>query len=122
MAMNNQDNKRENLTTRDSLARYFAWTSTESGVAKLVKGLGILCLLLFIADFIVHRHAKVPGESWFGYHAIVGFVAFTLIVFGATQLRRLIKRDESYYGDQSVDSEEYPEGAGFKYGRGVDES
>ncbi len=113
---------RENLTTRESLARYLAWTSTESGVAKLVKGLSILCVLLFLADFVVHRHAKVPGESWYGYHAVVGFIAFTVIVLGAKQLRRVIKRDESYYGDQSVDSEEYPSSTGFKLGRGVDES
>ena len=78
--------------------------------------------MLFIADFIVHRQAKVPGESWYGYHAVVGFIAFTVIVLGAKQLRRIIKRDESYYGDQSVDSEEYPKSTGFKLGRGVDES
>jgi len=65
-------------------------------------------VLLFLLDFIIHRHAYAPGEGLPGFYAVVGFVAFTLIVLGATQLRRLILRNENYYSPYSVDAEEYP--------------
>jgi len=51
----------------------------------------------------------VPGEAITGYHAVVGFIAFTLIVLGAKLLRVFIRRDESYYAPNSVDAEFYPD-------------
>ena len=91
------------------LARHFLWVDTTSGLNRLIIGLIVLCVFLFAMDFVWHRHTKVPGEEFYGFHAIAGFVSFTVIVLGARALRVLIRRDESYYGDTSVDSENYPE-------------
>ncbi|MFK7860708.1 MAG: hypothetical protein AB8B64_17950 [Granulosicoccus sp.] len=91
------------------LARHFLWVDTSSGLNRLITGLVLLCVFLFAMDFFWHRHVKVPGEEFYGFHAIAGFVSFTVIVFGAKALRVLIRRDESYYGDGSVDGEEYPD-------------
>lgn len=91
------------------LARYFLWVGTSSGLNRLILGLIVLCLFLFAMDFVWHRHTKVPGEEFYGFHAIAGFVSFTVIVLGARMLRLLIRRDESYYSDAGVDSEEYPD-------------
>lgn len=91
------------------LARHFLWVDTSSGLNRLIIGLIVLCIFLFAMDFVWHRHVKVPGEEFYGFHAIAGFVSFTVIVLGAKALRVLIRRDESYYGDKSVDGEEYPE-------------
>jgi len=91
------------------LARHFLWVDTKSGLNRLIIGLVVLCVFLFAMDFIWHRHVKVPGEGFYGFHAIAGFVSFTVIVLGAKALRLLIRRDESYYGDRSVDGEEYPQ-------------
>lgn len=91
------------------LARRFLWADSSDAVERVILGLGILCAVLFLLDFIIHRHAYAPGESLPGFYAIVGFVAFTLIVLGAKQLRRLILRNENYYSPYSVDAEEYPE-------------
>jgi hypothetical protein len=77
-------------------------------VHKLIIGLSVACAFLFIMDFVWHRHVKVPGESLYGFYAIAGFVSFTLVVLGARTLRVFIRRDESYYGEHGVDSEEYP--------------
>ena len=91
------------------LAKHFLWVDTRSGLNRLIIGLLALCVILFAIDFIHHRHTKVPGEEFYGFHAIAGFVSFTVIVLGARALRVLIRRDESYYGANSVDSETYPE-------------
>lgn len=76
---------------------------------KVVKPLAIVCGVLFLLDFLIDRHPKVPGEGFPAFYAIVGFLAFTLIVLGAKQLRRLIGRPESLYAPDAVDAEEYPE-------------
>jgi len=99
-------NNRENLSR---LARRFLWADSISSVNRVIYWLGILCAFLFVLDFIVHRHAYAPGEGLPGFYAVVGFVAFTLIVLCASQLRRLILRKESYYSPNSVDAEPYPE-------------
>ena len=91
------------------LARRFLWVDTKSGLNRLIIGLIVLCIFLFAMDFVWHRHVKVPGEEFYGFHAIAGFVSFTVIVLGARALRVLIRRDESYYGETSVDGEAYPE-------------
>jgi len=91
------------------LARHFLWVDTSSGLNRLIIGLIVLCVFLFAMDFVWHRHVKVPGEEFYGFHAIAGFVSFTVIVLGAKTLRLLIRRDESYYGENSVDGEAYPE-------------
>jgi len=91
------------------LARHFLWVDTSSGINRLITGLIVLCVFLFAMDFLWHRHVKVPGEGLYGFHAIAGFVSFTVIVLGAKLLRVFIRRDESYYSNESVDGEEYPE-------------
>ena len=68
-----------------------------------------LGVFLFLMDFVWHRHVKVPGEGFYGFHAIAGFVSFTVIVIGARALRLVIRRDEDYYAPNGVDAEEYPE-------------
>jgi hypothetical protein len=91
------------------LAHRFLWVDTKSGLNRLIIGLIVLCVFLFAMDFIWHRHTKVPGEEFYGFHAIAGFVSFTLIVLGARLLRVFIRRDETYYGANGVDSEDYPD-------------
>lgn len=91
------------------LAKRFLWADSSTSVERVIFWLGILCAVLFVLDFVVHRHTYVPGEGLPGYYAFVGFIAFTLIVLGAKQLRRLILRNENYYSPYSVDAEEYPD-------------
>lgn len=91
------------------LAKHFLWVDTRSGLNRLIFGLIALCIFLFAMDFFWHRHVKVPGEEFYGFYVIAGFVSFTVIVLGAKTLRLLIRRDESYYGADSVDDELYPD-------------
>lgn len=91
------------------LARHFLWVDSKAGVDRFIRGLVYVCVVLFLIDIIWNRYTKVPGEGLWGFYAIVGFVAFSLIVIGARFLRVFIRRDESFYGDAGVDGEEYPE-------------
>ena len=93
------------------LAKRFLWADSSSAVERVIFWLGVVCVVLFVLDFVIHRHSYAPGEGMPGYYAIVGFVAFTLIVLGASQLRKLILRNETYYSPNSIDSEPYPENA-----------
>ena len=109
MAMKPELDSAESNEMMTPLAKRFQWADSPSRVSRFITGLAILCALLFLMDFVWHRHTKVPGESLYGFHAIAGFVSFTLIVLWARALRVFIKRDESFYGAHGVDSEEYPE-------------
>lgn len=96
------------------LGKRFLWADSSKGVNRLIIGLIVLCVLLFAMEFVWHRHVKVPWESLFGFHAIAGFVSFTVIVLGARLLRVFIRRDESFYAPTGVDAEEYPEAGTLK--------
>lgn len=98
----------ENHDDFTPLAKRFLWAESSSSVERVIFILSVTCAILFILDFIVHRHTYAPGEGLPGFYAIVGFVAFTLIVLGAKLLRRLILRNEQYYAPYSVDAEDYP--------------
>lgn len=66
-------------------------------VSILKLSLYIICALLILLDFILHRHVLHEWEHITGFYAIFGFVAYLVIVQGANQLRKLVKRKEDYY-------------------------
>lgn len=59
-----------------------------------------ICCLLVVADIFVHRHVIHSWEDIFGFYAIYGFVACVALVRIATQMRKIIMRDEDYYNDE----------------------
>lgn len=112
MAMNTDKHETsadDELESVPWLARYFLWVDSESGVDRLIRILSYVCIVLFLIDIVYHRHTKVPGEGLWGFHAIAGFVAFSMIVIGARFLRIFIRRDEKFYAPYGVDAEEYPQ-------------
>ena len=66
-------------------------------VSRLLTVLYIICALLFILDFILHRHATHRWDELTGFYAIFGFVACVALVLIAKQLRKILKRKEDYY-------------------------
>lgn len=56
-----------------------------------------LCVLLVIADFIVHRHIYTELERIPAFYALYGFIACVLLVFAAKALRTILMRSEDYY-------------------------
>lgn len=55
------------------------------------------CVLLVIADFVVHRHISTDVERVPAFYALYGFVALVGVVMAAKGLRRIVMRDEDYY-------------------------
>lgn len=65
---------------------------------KLVRrGIYLACMLLVVADFLVHRHISTAAERLPAFYALYGFVALVGVVMAAKGLRLLVKRDEEYY-------------------------
>ena len=69
-------------------------------VRFVVRALVTACILLVGLDLVLHRHAGHPLEEIFAFYAIYGFVACVLLVLLAKEMRKLVMRDERYYGDK----------------------
>jgi hypothetical protein len=68
-------------------------------VNRIVYTLYALCALSVVLDLFVHRHEKFAFAGSFGFYAGYGFVACVALVLAAKGLRRLLMRDENYYGE-----------------------
>ena len=66
-------------------------------VERLLRVFYVICGLLFVADFVIHRHIMHVWEQLPGFYAIFGFVAFVLLVVIAKLMRKLLMRKEDYY-------------------------
>jgi hypothetical protein len=73
------------------------WLDRPANVRKIYLGVWAVCALLLAVEPLVHKHAEVPVEEWFGFHGWFGFVACVGLVLAAKGLRWLIKRPENYY-------------------------
>jgi len=66
-------------------------------VSRLLNALYVICILLFILDFFLHRHVSLKWEEATGFYAIFGFVACVSLVLIAKQLRKILGRKQDYY-------------------------
>ena len=64
---------------------------------RVLRLLFLLCALLLVLDFILHRHVSHPFESIPGFYPLYGFIGCVLLVVIAKWLRKLLMRPESYY-------------------------
>lgn len=74
-------------------------------VTRLLRGFYIICGILFVADFIVHRHTVHPWEGFPGFFAIYGFVACVVLVVIAKEMRKVLMRKEDYYDIKEKDND-----------------
>lgn len=75
------------------------WLDSPRNVDRLVHLLWAACAALVVAEFLYHKHPHFGFDGWVGFHAAFGFLAYCAIVLSAKGLRRLIRRDEDYYGE-----------------------
>lgn len=66
-------------------------------VSRLLNVFYAFCALLFILDFIVHRHITHSWEDITGFFALFGFIAYVIMVMAAKLLRKTMMRKEDYY-------------------------
>ena len=68
-------------------------------VERLLKGFYVICIILVIADFIIHRHTTMGWEKIPAFYAIYGFIACVVLVVIAKLMRKVIMRKENYYDE-----------------------
>lgn len=66
-------------------------------VNRLLLGFYLVCAILLILDFVLHRHVIHSWENIPGFYAIFGFVACVLLVLIAKEMRKVVMRKEDYY-------------------------
>ena len=66
-------------------------------VRRILRSLYVACAVLVLLDFTYEKHGHYTWEAWPGFHAGYGFVSCVLLVILATQLRKVVRRDEDYY-------------------------
>lgn len=68
-------------------------------IRKMLKVFYVICGLLVVADFIVHRHIYHDWEKIPAFYAIYGFVGCVVLVIIAKELRKVLMRGEDYYDE-----------------------
>lgn len=59
------------------------------------------CIISVVAGLLIEWHPHFAFESWPGFFALFGFAAYCFIVLSAKRLRPLLRREETYYGDDA---------------------
>lgn len=75
------------------------WLDNPRNVDKLVYVLYAVCALLFLVDFAYEKHGHFAFEEWVAFYAWYGFLSYVGLIFVSKAFRRLVKRNEDYYGD-----------------------
>ena len=68
-------------------------------INKMLKVFYVICVLLVLVDFIVHRHVYHSWENIPAFYAIYGFVGCSILVFIAKWMRTFLMRSEDYYDE-----------------------
>ena len=58
-----------------------------------------VCALTLVPDFFVHRHPHFAYDNYFGFFALLGFVACALLILIAKGIGFFLKKNEDYYDD-----------------------
>ena len=66
-------------------------------VSRLIRFFYIICTVLLVLDFILHRHSVHAWDAYTGFYALFGLTACVTIVLAAKQLRKILKLKEDYY-------------------------
>ncbi len=69
----------------------------QENVTRFLRVFYIICAVLFLLDFVVHRHTSMKLEEIPAFYALFGFIAFVVLVEGSKLLRKLVMRKEDYY-------------------------
>lgn len=85
------------------------WLERPGSVGKLIGILMTVASLAVVADGFYEKHGHYAFERIFGFQAAYGFVSCVVLVLAATQMRKLVMRDEHYY-EPADDQYDNPDG------------
>jgi len=75
------------------------WLDRKENVTKIAWALYLVCAVLVLLDFAIHRHADMGFDGNYGFYAAYGFFGSVFLVLVAKQMRKFLKRPEDYYDD-----------------------
>lgn len=75
------------------------WLERPKTIKRLWYGFVILLLLSVIAQFFVGSKGYFGIDGWLGFGAGFGFLACVAMVIIAKILGKVLKREESFYGE-----------------------
>jgi len=90
-------NKSENMNDKQDEKIYFF--DKPENVKRVLYVFYTLCVILVLADFVIHRHIGLVWENIPAFYAIYGFIACVSLVFVAKLIRKVVMRKEDYYND-----------------------
>ena len=76
------------------------WLEQPSNIRIIVWSLASVCVMLFFADALYHKHAHFEIEGLFGFYGVYGFSVCVALVLIAKALRPILMRAEGYYDRQ----------------------
>jgi hypothetical protein len=68
-------------------------------VKRTLYALYAACGLSIVAEFFIVRYVDHPWEALFGFYGVYGFVACTILVLAAKEMRKVLMRKEDYYDE-----------------------
>ncbi len=74
------------------------WLDNKRNHHRIFWVLVAVCAALFLADGVYHKHTEFYWEEWFGFYGLFGFCLSFLLVLTAKGMRKILMRDEDYYG------------------------
>ena len=75
------------------------WLDRKKNVTLVARALYVVCAVVLMLDFVMHRHAETGVDGMWGFYAIYGFIGSVFLVLTSKQLRKILKRPEDYYDD-----------------------
>lgn len=75
-------------------------------VKRVLYFLYACCTVLFLLDFVIHRHVVHSWENLWGFYPVYGFVGCVILVVVAKWMRTFLIRPEDYYDNNGNDNNE----------------
>ena len=76
------------------------WLEVPGNLKRLLRWFYTICAILLAIDLVFHRHVIHLWENLFGFYGIFGFVACTVLVLIAKEMRKVLMRPEDYYDER----------------------
>lgn len=73
-------------------------------VKRVLYFLYACCTILFLLDFVIHRHVMHSWENLWGFYPVYGFVGCVILVVVAKWMRTFLMRPEAYYDNSSYEN------------------
>lgn len=94
----------------DNEKKYFF--DNPNNVKRLMHVFYAICVVLFLLDFVIHRHVMHSWENLWGFYPLYGFVGCVVLVLIATWMRTFLMRSEDYYENEDPAETDEQSGSG----------